>query len=178
MKNFGTLILSLFAACALAACASTREPRLIQSFGSVSSQPPVALAPGQIALPAETMIQVTPVQEISSIDMVEGDQHMLQVVSDVSHNGVVVIPRGAPVLGTITYRTGKGIVGKSAKFEITFNAVTVNGRNYALRGMHRQEGRGNTVAALLGSMIVSGRSAIMTSGQVVNAFTSEPIPAS
>jgi hypothetical protein len=41
--------------------------------------------------------------------------------------------------------------------------------------MHRQEGKGNTVAAVLATWIVSGRSAVMLPGQLVNAFTAEPI---
>jgi hypothetical protein len=77
----------------------------------------------------------------------------------------------------VTWRTGKGIVGKSAKFDLTFNAVSVGGQEYALKGKHRQEGKGNTLAALLGSWVVSGHSAVMESGQMVNAFTAVPIPA-
>ncbi len=129
-----------------------------------------------VVLSANTMITVTPVTEITSKDMKEGDVRMLQVATDVSERGVVVIPRGAPVQATVTWRTGKGIVGKSAKFELRFDKVTVGGKDYALKGTHRQEGRGNTVGALLGSMIITGRSAVMPSGQVVNAFTAEPIP--
>jgi uncharacterized Zn-binding protein involved in type VI secretion len=127
-------------------------------------------------LPANTMIPITPVQEITSIKMKEGDTYTLQTASDVTEKGVVVIPRGAPVNCTITWRTGKGIGGKSAKFDLTFNNVMVGGKPYALKGKHRQEGKGNTVAALLGSMIISGHSAVMTSGQIVNAFTADPIP--
>jgi hypothetical protein len=146
---------------------------------------PVALRAQDVAsaesaaavLPADTVIQVTPVQEITSIDMKEGDMHQLQVATDVVQNGVVVIPRGAPVKATVTWRTGKGIGGKSAKFILTFNSVSVGGRDFALKGQHRQEGRGNTVGALLGSIIISGKSAVMTSGQLVNAFTAEPIAA-
>ncbi|GLJ00006.1 hypothetical protein [Sphingobium sp. BS19] len=126
-------------------------------------------------LPANTMIVVTPVSEITSIKMKEGDAAAFQVVNDVVEKGTVIIPRGTPVKGTITWRTGKGIGGKSAKFEVTFNSVNVAGRDWALRGSHRQEGRGNTMAALLGSMIISGKSAVMTSGQLVNCFTAEPI---
>ena len=148
------------------------------SISGIAQSPTNMPAPGAaaVSLPMDTMIQVTPVQEITSIKMKEGDSYMMQVASDVSQNGVVIIPRGAPVKGTITWRTGKGIGGKSAKFDMTFNSVTVQGRQYALKGKHRQEGKGNAVAALLGSMFVSGRSAIITSGQVVTAFTAEAIP--
>lgn len=141
------------------------------------SAPAPVQAVAAVLLPANTIIAVTPVQEITSKEMKEGETRMLQVATDVSHNGVVVIPRGAPVQATVTWRTGKGIVGKSAKFELRFDKVTVGGKDYALKGTHRQEGRGNTVGALLGSMIITGRSAVMPSGQVVNAFTAEAIPA-
>lgn len=57
-----------------------------------------------------------------------------------------------------------------------FDSVNVRGRNYALRGVHRQEGKGNTAASLLGSILVSGRSAQMLPGQMANAFTAAPIP--
>ena len=131
--------------------------------------------PGQIVLPADTIVQVTPTAEITSKKMKEGDQAAFRTVNDVSQSGVVVIPRGSPVMGKIIWRTGKGIGGKSAKFEVAFESVNVGGRTYTLKGKHRQEGRGNTAAALLGSMLISGRSAIMTEGQLVNAFTAEPI---
>jgi hypothetical protein len=157
----------LLPACALA----------MSAVAAIAQQTPAAAtsSPTTAVLPADTIIQVTPVEEITSIKMKEGDSYMLQVATDVAQNGVVVIPRGAPVKGTITWRTGKGIGGKSAKFEISFNTVTVHGKPYALKGKHRQEGRGNTVGALLGSIIITGRSAVMTSGQTVSAFTAEPI---
>ncbi|WP_129586361.1 hypothetical protein [Sphingomonas montana] len=158
------------------ACAALVALGSITATAQVPTYTPLPGAAARATLPMDTMIQVTPVEEITSIKMKEGDSYMLQVAADVAQNGVVVIPRGAPVKGTITWRTGKGIGGKSAKFDMTFNSVTVQGRQFALKGKHRQEGKGNTVAALLGSMFVSGRSAIITSGQVLNAFTAEAIP--
>lgn len=136
-----------------------------------------AAAPDTITLPAETMIQVTPVEEITSKGMKEGETRTLQVVSDVTHGGVVVIPRGAQVTALVTWRTGKAVGGKSAKFELTFKSVRVAGRDFALHGTHRQEGKGNTLVAVLVFAGVSGKSAVMVPGQVVNAFTAEPIPA-
>lgn len=130
----------------------------------------------RVVLPANTIIQVTPVQDITSKHMHKGDIEMLQIANDVVQNGVVVIPRGTPVTAEVTWRTGKGIGGKSAKFELTFESVKVLATQYPLKGKHRQEGRGNTVGALLGSMIITGRSAVMTSGEIVNAFTAAPIP--
>lgn len=130
-----------------------------------------------VVLPADTVLSVIPLEEITSKNMTVGDVQRLQVSGDVSQSGVVIIPRGSPVKATVTWRTGKGIGGKSAKFVLTFNSVNVHGKEFSLKGTHRQEGRGNTVAALLGSMLISGHSAVMTSGQVVTAITAEPIPA-
>ncbi len=132
-------------------------------------------AHAQTVLPADTTVTVAPVADISSKKMKEGDEESFQVVNDVLQNGVVVIPRGAPVKGKITWRTGKGIGGKSAKFEVAFETVTVGGRTWAMKGKHRQEGKGNTVAALLGSMLISGHSAVMLQGQAVPALTAEAI---
>lgn len=127
-----------------------------------------AVAPVSVVLPANTMVIVSPVEEITSIDMHEGDTEAFLVASDVAQNGVVMIPRGAPVTATVTWRTGKGIVGKSAKFELTFSSVQAGGRSWPLRGKYRQEGRGNTAGALLGAAIITGRSAVMVPGQQAN----------
>ncbi|MCW1985859.1 MULTISPECIES: hypothetical protein [Novosphingobium] len=138
---------------------------------------PVAVAQTAAkALPANTMVQLTPEAEISSKKINLGDKVGFAVVNDVTDGGQVVIPRGSHVEGAITFKTGKAIGGKSGKFEVTFEKITVGGKTYAMKGTHRQEGKGNTVAAVFGSMLVSGRSAVMLPGDFANAFTNEPIP--
>lgn len=127
--------------------------------------------PGSFILPSGTMLVVTPAQEISSKHIEEGQQVLFRVVNDVVEGNKVVIRRGSSVTGTITWKTGRAIGGKSGKFEVTFNSVSVGGRTIALTGKHRQEGRGNSVGALLGSMVISGRSAVMLPGDLVNVFT-------
>lgn len=98
---------------------------------------------------------------------------MFRVVNDVVEGGKVVISRGSAVTGTITWKSGRAIGGNSGKFEVTFNSVSVHGRSISLTGKHRQEGRGNSVGALLGSMVISGRSAVMLPGDPVNVFTGQ-----
>lgn len=135
-----------------------------------------AYAQTEGALPASTLITVTPNEEITSKKVEVGTRVLFSVINDIVENGVVAIPRGSQVAGTIAWKTGKAIGGKSGKFEVKFDSVNVRGRNCALRGVHRQEGKGNTAAALLGSILVSGRSAQMLPGQMANAFTAAPIP--
>lgn len=126
-------------------------------------------------MPANTMVVVTPLEEITSKRVEKGQKVAFSVVNDVVEGGAVVIPRGTPVEGEIVWKTGRAIGGKSGKFEVEFRSLSLNGRNFAMRGKHRQEGRGNTVGALLGSIVISGRSAVMIPGQLVNAFTAEPV---
>lgn len=148
-------------------------PVLAQPEPVVVAQP---VAGTSDALPNNTLVLVTPAAEITSKKMKEGTKREFLVVEDVVQDGMIVIPRGSHVEATVTWRTGKGIVGKSAKFELSFDWVRVGSHNWRLRGTHRQEGRGNTAGALLGSMIITGRSAEMVPGQIVNVFTAEPIP--
>jgi hypothetical protein len=131
-----------------------------------------------VVVPINTLVVVTPTEEITSIDMKVGEVRNFMVVNDVIEDGAVMIRRGSPVKTTVTWRTGKGIVGKSAKFELTFNSVRSGGREWKLRGSVRQEGRGNTTGALLGAAIITGRSAVIAPGQLVNVFTAEEITSS
>lgn len=158
----------------LGALAVISAPVMAQSGAEPAAVQP---APRTITLPVNTLVQVTPAAEITSKEMKEGTKREFLVVNDVEYQGVVMIPRGSPVEAMVTWRTGKGIVGKSAKFELSFDWVRVNQANYKLRGQHRQEGRGNTAGALLGAAIITGKSATMVPGQIVNVFTAEPIMA-
>jgi hypothetical protein len=176
----------LLAACGAAAACFLSIPALAQESSqeepmNVATPAPVAqavAAPLSTArmLPAGTIVAVTPLEEISSKHINVGDHFQFQVVNDVAENGVVVIPRGSIATGTITFKTGRAIGGKSGKFEVAFESVSANGHQFPLSGVHRQEGKGNTVGALLGSIWISGHSAVMLPGQMVNALIKEPTP--
>ena len=153
-------------------------PAMANAQAQVTPAAPAAPAPAlvqvaQRSLPGGTQVQLAAMQEISSKRVREGEKYQFTVVNDVVDNGVVVIPRGSTATGVITMKTGRAIGGKSGKFDITFESVSANGKVFALMGVHRQEGRGNTVGALLGSILISGRSAVMLPGQIVTAMTKE-----
>lgn len=154
--------------------ASLSNQALAQS--APSNPTPSSTAPIVRALPASTLISVTPNAEISSKHVEVGQKVGFTVVNDITDGGVVVIPRGSQVVAAVTWKTGKAVGGKSGKFEVTFEKVNVGGKDYAMRGVHRQEGKGNTIAAVFATWLVSGRSAVMQPGQFVNAFTAEAIP--
>lgn len=141
-----------------------------------------APTPG-LMLPSYTEVILTPDAEANSKKLREGHTVPMHTVFDVMHNGVVVIPKGTRGMGTVTWRTGKGAFGKSAKMEITFNELTLpNGHRLPLAGMHRQEGQGNTGAAVGAAIavgvfgaFVTGKSAIIPNGQHLIARTNEPL---
>ena len=118
----------------------------------------------------EVEFSLAAINELSSKHIKLGEHYQFTVVSDVVDNGVVVIPRGAVADGEVTMKTGRAIGGKSGKFDITFRKVDANGSSFPLMGTHHQEGKGNTVGALLGSIWISGTSAVMLPGQVVTAM--------
>lgn len=169
MKRFITL-----AICGMMSAGVSAETPAPVTEAAVVEAPPAPVTKS-VVLPINTLVEVTPAEEITSKKMKEGTTRSFLVAKDVVQDGVVMIPRGSPVEAEVTWRTGKGIVGKSAKFELTFRNVKIDGRVWSLRGSHRQEGRGNTAGALLGSMIITGRSAEMPVGQLVNVFTAEAI---
>lgn len=168
----------LIASPAIAQTATVATPAPAQVTSVFGSVPAVAPSPGLPAatrmLPAGTVVNLTTMQEITSKRVNVGEKFQFQVVNDVVENGLVVIPRGSIATGTVTMKTGRAIGGKSGKFDITFDNVVANGRSFPLMGVHHQEGRGNTVGALLGSIFISGKSAVMIVGQMVNATVKEP----
>ena len=155
----------------LFACALLLTP--VTAYAQANAVPAVAQ---QRVLPAGTQISIASLQELSSKHIKEGERYKFEVVNDVNENGTVVIPRGSIATGVVSMQTGRAIGGKSGKFDITFESVTANGRTFKLTGVHRQEGKGNTVGALFGSILISGHSAVMLPGQVATAMTAEPTP--
>jgi hypothetical protein len=142
----------------------------VQAQPAQTAVPVAQTAPAVRYIPAGTQVSLSPLEEISSKHVKEGQSFRFTVVNDVVENGTVVIPRGSMATGIISMQTGRAIGGKSGKFDITFQSVQANGITFPLMGVHRQEGKGNTVGALFGSILISGRSAVMLPGQVVTAM--------
>ncbi|WBX85294.1 hypothetical protein [Sphingosinicella microcystinivorans] len=170
----------LFSATSLQAQDAKPEDVQVQETVQASSPEPEVQAPEQPPvsreLPASTQVQITSDSEISSKAIEVGNKFNFTVVNDVVEGGAVAIPRGSKVEATVTWKTGKAVGGKSGKFELNFDKINVRGVDYPMRGTHRQEGKGNTVAAVFATWLVSGRSAVMLPGQMVTAFTDRPIP--
>lgn len=138
----------------------------------------------QVTLPPNSEVVVTPNDTITTkgTQLKQGAKFRISTVFDVMQDGVVLVPKGTPGEGTVTWMTSKGAFGKSGKMEVSFDWLELGGRRIALTGNHRQEGSGNTgatvataVAAGVFSAFVTGRSAALANGQQLRARTAEPL---
>lgn len=134
-------------------------------------------------LPAGTPITLRVNTTLSSKHVREGDGFDLTVARDVMMGDFIVIPRGTPGRGEVTWRTGKGAFGKSAKMTIALRSITLAGRTIPLTGEYRIEGSGNTgatvgaaVAVGIFSAFVTGRSAVVPTERDLEARTLEALP--
>lgn len=169
MKNL--LALSVMLAVPVQATAQNLEPT------------PTSSPQSSIAIPTNTEIVLRTTDELTSKGKQNkvGEMFRLTVAYDVKVAGVTVIPSGTPAVGEITFKTGKGVFGKSGKLEVELRHVDLNGQRIPLTGKYRQEGEGNTTAAIgavvlaAGLMFVTGKSAIIPRGRELAGFTSQVV---
>lgn len=174
------------AAFAAPACAQMSAPPVVAQPSLVV--PVVAVARpsasgAQAALPANSEIWVSPNAEVNSKSIKQGGKFEMSVSRDVILGDYVVIPRGTRAIGQISYRTGKGAFGKSAKMEFEVVEVDLGGRIIPVKGHYRVEGQGNTGAAV-GAVIavgvfgafVTGHSAVVAQGTEFRAYTTDALP--
>jgi hypothetical protein len=140
-------------------------------------------AGGTITLPANTEVLLRMSEEVNSKRVKEGHVFRVALAQDVMVGNYVVLPKGTPGTGFVSYRTGKGAFGKSGKMEVTMKSLDLpNGRSIGLSGMTRQEGQGNTgatvgavVAVGVFSAFVTGHSAIFQEGRELRGFTRDAL---
>ncbi len=135
------------------------------------------------SLPENTEVLLSLNNEISTKKNKEGETIHLSVKHDVTHEGYVVIPQGTRAVGEITWMTGKGMFGKSGKFELEIKYAELGGKRVPLNGKFRQEGAGNTVATVgavvvvpVAGFFVTGRSGVMPRGKELTVFTQNKVP--
>jgi hypothetical protein len=168
MKNMTSVVLATFLATGAVAQESTITPAV-----QAESQ-----LPG-VVVPANTEIILRMSDELTSKGgkIKAGHMFRLTVAYDVRVQGKVVIPNGTMAVGEVTMRTGKGVMGKSGKMEVELRHVDLNGRRIPINGKFRQEGEGNTLAAvgaiLLSAplLFVTGKSAVIPRGRELTGYT-------
>lgn len=163
-----------------AAPAAVAAPVAVQA---VEVQAPVQIAaPAFLPLNAGTPITLAVAQEINSSTQNAGDTFPLTVLNDLRVGDTVVIPRGTPAVGEVTWRTGKGAFGKSGKLEFSLRYIDLNGQQIPISGDYRQEGEGNTIATGVGIIAVgvfagfiTGKRARVPTGRELMSQIAQPV---
>lgn len=138
-----------------------------------------ATAAPALIVPANTEVILRMNEDLTSKggQVKEGHMFNLTVAYDVKVGGVTAIPSGTPAKGEVTMRTGKGVFGKSGKMEVELRSVDLNGQRIPLTGKYRQEGEGNTLAAVgavflsAPLLFVTGKSALIPRGRELSGYT-------
>ncbi|QZD90520.1 hypothetical protein K3148_03760 [Qipengyuania aurantiaca] len=158
------------------------QPQSAQAASAPVAAPEAAPAVKTVVLPANSEVLLRMSEELSTKGgrVKEGQMFRLTVVHDVKVNGVTVIPMGTPATGEVTWKTGRAVFGKSGKMEVALRYVDLNGERIELAGEYRQEGEGDTLAAVgavvlaAPLMVITGKSAIIPRGKEMMAHTVAP----
>lgn len=183
MKNINALLFGLSIAgspfAAQAAVGQTSEP-----VTPIVAQVPQAATATVLPANTEVIMAMNDTLTTKGGNFDEGHMFYLTVAADVKIGDYVIIPKGARGAGEVTWKTGKAVFGKSGKMEIELRYVEVGGQRIQVSGKYRQEGEGNTVAAVGAAILaapllfVTGKSATIPKGRELSARTISDVPVS
>jgi hypothetical protein len=117
---------------------------------SATTQPP----------PPDTLLDGTPVklrlsQTISSADTKVGQEIPFEVVEEISANHVIVLPKGATAIATVTAAEHKKSMGRAGKLDISISYARLKDQEkVALRATQENKGGGH-VGAMTGAMVAT-----------------------
>jgi hypothetical protein len=158
---------------------------LLATFGLQSPLPQNEIKPEseQVVLPMGTALKITIKEEISSKVFFQGDEVAMEVDEDVLVNGRVVIAKGKPVKGSVSYARQGEDYGRPGELMVEAESViAVDGQEIKLRGALGKNGKDETgTGAVLsialgrfGDMLArenKGGNARVKAGTKVKAYT-------
>jgi hypothetical protein len=131
--------------------------------------PPAESSPSEFTLRSGTPIHLKLGKTISSTSAHVGDVVDLQVVEEVTVNGLVVIPRGATATAVVTEAEAKKRLGHSGKLGFNINSVRLSDKEKAtIRSYQESTGSSGSAGAIL--PLASGKDVIFTEGTDFTAY--------
>jgi len=171
------IVITLFPAILCLAAPALAEPKAAEAAAYV-----VATPIEQVVLPSNSMVVLQADNSINSGSLHVGSKLALSVVYDVKVGGTVAIPAGTRAEAEISWRTGRGAFGKSAKIEFNLTHLYIGDHAVGLTGHYRVEGHGAPLAALATvvaagwpGIFVTGHSAKIEPGTQFIAYTGETL---
>ena len=126
---------------------------------SRATSAPVVAAPSAPP-PPNTLLDGTAVklrlaENLSSEKNKTGDQVPFEVVDEVVVDGVVVVPKGAQAIATVTNASPKKSMGRGGKLDVNVDSMRlVDGEKVQLRAVQENKGGGH-VGAMTGAMVAT-----------------------
>ena len=169
-------VLLALALAAAPAALRAQQPALNSSPAAVTSA-----ARAAVAVPEGTEFSAVTTEKLSSKTASEGDRIALRVDEDVRIDGVVVIPKGALVRGSVSEAKAAGRMGRGGKLNIRIESTTLaDGQRINVRSTKAKSGddaTGTTVAltVLFGpiGLLKKGSDAEIKEGTRITLFTDE-----
>jgi hypothetical protein len=136
-----------------------------QAVAPVSTAPPQSASAQDNATPSAppppntlldgTTVKLRLAENISSETSKTGDQVPFEVIEEVTVQGVVVIPKGAQALATVTDAEPKKRMGRGGKLDVNVDSVRLaDGEKAQLRAAKDNKGGGH-VGAMTGAMVAT-----------------------
>lgn len=161
--------LAAFALAAAVGCASNSNP------ASVPSTSPATVSGSSTGvIPVGQELDVRLQQPLSSASAKVEDRFETTTVVDLRQDGRVLIPAGSTVRGQVTSVSPAGKIDRSGKLTMSFDRLSIGGRNYEIRAMATQAfeskgireeagtvGAGGAVGAIVGGIIGGVRGALI-----------------
>ncbi len=131
-----------------------------QAQKSAQAAPQPEISGPALPPPPHTLLDGTPVklrlsQTLSSADAKTGQEVPFEVIEDVKVEDVVVLPKGATAIGTVTEAESKRRMGRGGKLNVTISyARLADQEKVALRATKDTQGGGH-VGAMTGAMVAT-----------------------
>jgi len=136
---------------------------------------------GEVVIPDGTELCVVTIETISSGKVVTGTVLRFEVCKNVIVDGVIVIQKGAVVLGSVSEAKRAGRIGRKGSLNISVESTsTIDNQPIKLRSVKSQEGDDRAGAVIATSIIFGpigllkrGTNAEIIKGTIIQAYTDE-----
>lgn len=150
----------------------------LKSFAIAGLAVPVLLfaqqtSAGTVKVPDGTIVSVKLTEDLNSGVSRQNDPVHGEITEEVKVGGVIVIAKGASVIGHVTQSEPKGRWGHAGKLAYTLDyAKAVDGSNIRLRASSAQGGQNSKGALMLGlsGAFVHGKNIDVPKGTSLNAY--------
>jgi len=153
---------------------SNRSPNYDSGRTGTTTDTRRPLPRGAVEVPSGTELDARLQTELNSGTAQVEDRFEATTLQDLTADGRVAIPAGAVLRGVVSSVEPATRTNRTAKLTVTFDQVTVNGRDYPMRGTVTQAlegegikgdigkaGAGAAIGGILGAVLGGGKGALL-----------------